>query len=72
MKHSAIVQDGQVNLLGMEVGGVCLGYSNAHYGHPRNMLLPTVCPNIGNGWETARRLDRPSIITGKFSTLTFP
>jgi len=46
------------------VGGVCLSFSNAHYGHPRNMILTTPCPNIGNGWETARKLDRPQVITG--------
>jgi allantoicase len=24
-----------VDLIAMENGGVCVGYSNAHYGHPR-------------------------------------
>ena len=29
-----------VDLLAMENGSVCLGYSDAHYGHPRNMARP--------------------------------
>ena len=27
-----------VDLVAAELGGVCVGYSNAHYGHPRNMI----------------------------------
>jgi len=46
----------------MENGGLCLGYSNAHYGHPRNLILPNPAANMGEGWETARRLDRPEIL----------
>jgi allantoicase len=44
-------------------GGVCIGYSNAHYGHPRNIILPGTPIDMSNGWETARRLDRPEILT---------
>ena len=47
----------------MENGGMCLGYSDAHYGHPRNMIMPREPENMGQGWETARRLDRPEILT---------
>jgi allantoicase len=28
----------EVDLLAASIGGVCVGYSNAHYGHPRNMI----------------------------------
>ena len=28
----------EVDLVAADMGGVCLGYSNAHYGHPRNMI----------------------------------
>ncbi|XP_058454549.1 allantoicase-like [Malaya genurostris] len=53
----------QVDLIGMLNGGQCLSYSNAHYGHPRNLIKPKRGINMGDGWETARRLDRPSILT---------
>lgn len=28
----------EVDLLALTNGGVCLGYSDAHFGHPRNMI----------------------------------
>lgn len=40
----------------------CSGSSNAHYGHPRNMIKPCKSESMADGWETARRLDRPEII----------
>eukprot|EP00929_Paragymnodinium_shiwhaense_P034704 TRINITY_DN18850_c0_g1_i1.p1 TRINITY_DN18850_c0_g1~~TRINITY_DN18850_c0_g1_i1.p1 ORF type:complete len:412 (-),score=76.22 TRINITY_DN18850_c0_g1_i1:349-1584(-) len=43
-------------------GGVALCWSNAHYGSPQNTLLPGRAPNMGNGWETARNPNRPSIL----------
>nr|CAD7575262.1 unnamed protein product [Timema californicum] len=43
-------------------GGVCEDYSNAHYGHPRNIIRPNEGVGMSDGWETARRLDRPPII----------
>ncbi|XP_021946063.1 allantoicase [Folsomia candida] len=52
-----------VDLASSEHGGISIGFSNAHYGHPRNMLLTRPIPNIGDGWETARRMDRPDVIT---------
>ncbi|XP_069543560.1 allantoicase [Brachyistius frenatus] len=48
-----------VDLLALTNGGVCLGYSNAHFGHPRNMIGLGRAANMADGWETARRLDRP-------------
>uniref|UniRef100_A0A3Q0T837 Allantoate amidinohydrolase n=1 Tax=Amphilophus citrinellus TaxID=61819 RepID=A0A3Q0T837_AMPCI len=47
-----------VDLVALTNGGVCLGYSDAHFGHPRNMILGRAA-NMADGWETARRLDRP-------------
>ena len=44
------------------LGGVCLGFSDAHYGHPRNMIKTEPADNMGDGWETARRLDRPAVL----------
>ena len=52
-------------------GGVCVAYSDAHYGHPRNMIAPDRGANMGDGWETARRLDRPAILEGKLCLAFF-
>jgi len=56
-------QNGLVDLVAMANGGVCIGYSDAHYGHPRNIILKGQPANMEGGWETARRLDRPEILT---------
>ncbi|XP_034944182.1 allantoicase-like isoform X2 [Chelonus insularis] len=51
-----------VDLIARENGGVCEKYSNAHYGHPRNLIKNENGVGMFDGWETARRLDRPAII----------
>ncbi|XP_043222614.1 allantoicase-like isoform X3 [Amphibalanus amphitrite] len=51
-----------VDLVLAKNGGVCVMHSNAHYGHPRNLIAPGRGVNMGDGWETARRLDRPAIL----------
>merc|ERR1719450_1210073 len=51
-----------VDLSSARLGGVCLGFSDAHYGHPRNMIKTDPADNMGDGWETARRLDRPAVL----------
>ncbi|XP_028157548.1 allantoicase-like isoform X2 [Ostrinia furnacalis] len=51
-----------VDLVSLLSGGTCQGYSNAHFGHPRNMIKPCKSKCMADGWETARRLDRPEII----------
>ncbi|KAL0967642.1 hypothetical protein UPYG_G00254840 [Umbra pygmaea] len=56
---SAMPTQKDVDLVAMINGGVCLGYSDAHYGHPRNMIGLGRSANMADGWETARRLDRP-------------
>lgn len=56
---SAMSTQGQADLVALVNGGVCLGYSDAHFGHPRNMIGLGRADNMGDGWETARRLDRP-------------
>ncbi|XP_066445328.1 probable inactive allantoicase [Eleutherodactylus coqui] len=50
------------DLLSMANGSVCLGYSDAHFGHPRNLIGLRRAADMGDGWETARRLDRPPIL----------
>lgn len=60
-----------IDLISVTNGGVCKGYSNAHYGHPRNIIRPDQAMTMADGWETARRLDRPSILEAdKFGILT--
>jgi len=56
-------KNGLTDLVAMENGGLCVGYSDAHFGHPRNLILPGEPANMGDGWETARRLDRPEVLT---------
>lgn len=51
-----------IDLVAMKNGGICRGYSNAHYGHPRNLIKSGSGVNMGDGWETARRLDRPAVL----------
>uniref|UniRef100_A0A182NGG0 Allantoate amidinohydrolase n=1 Tax=Anopheles dirus TaxID=7168 RepID=A0A182NGG0_9DIPT len=51
-----------IDAIAMLNGGRCTGFSNAHYGHPRNLIKPSEGANMGDGWETARRLDRPPIL----------
>lgn len=35
---SSVSNQERVDLIAMANGGVCLGYSDAHFGHPRNMI----------------------------------
>ncbi|XP_060947034.1 allantoicase isoform X1 [Limanda limanda] len=57
---SSVSTNQDVDLVALTNGGVCLGYSDAHFGHPRNMIGLGRAANMGDGWETARRLDRPT------------
>ncbi len=43
-------------------GGLGLACSNKHYGVPSNLLRPNQGKDMGDGWETARHPDRPSIV----------
>lgn len=52
----------QTDLAAQKNGGICKHFSNAHYGHPSNITRPGRGINMADGWETARRLDRPPII----------
>ncbi|XP_072939747.1 probable inactive allantoicase [Epargyreus clarus] len=51
-----------IDLLSLLNGATCQAYSNAHYGHPRNIIKPGKGFTMADGWETARRLDRPEVI----------
>lgn len=45
-----------VDLAAMENGGMVVGWSDMHFGHPRNLIAPGLAANMGEGWETARRV----------------
>lgn len=40
------------DVFSMQNGCKCLTFSNAHYGHPRNLTKPGTAANMGDGWET--------------------
>lgn len=45
-----------MDMTAMTSGGVLVGHSNAHFGHVRNLIEPQRARNMGEGWETARRV----------------
>lgn len=45
----------QIDLIGLKNGGRIVAFSDAHYGHPNNLLSPDRGINMGDGWETKRR-----------------
>ncbi|XP_078255343.1 allantoicase [Rhinoraja longicauda] len=59
---SAVSQRQTVDLAAMTNGGVCVGFSNAHFGHPNNIIGIGRSEVMSDGWETARRLDRPAVL----------
>ncbi|XP_032877547.1 probable allantoicase [Amblyraja radiata] len=59
---TAVSQKQTVDLVAMTNGGVCVGFSNAHFGHPNNIIGIGRSKVMSDGWETARRLDRPAVL----------
>mmetsp|Transcript_15495 Transcript_15495/g.23405 ORF Transcript_15495/g.23405 Transcript_15495/m.23405 type:complete len:394 (-) Transcript_15495:136-1317(-) len=43
-------------------GGVALAVSDAHYGKPANLIAIGRAPTMADGWETARKPNRPAIL----------
>lgn len=43
-----------IDMIGMQNGGRCLSYSNAHFGHPKNLNKPGRGLSMGDGWETGK------------------
>jgi allantoicase len=43
------------DLLAIKNGGRAVGWNDAHYGHPVNVLREDSGVNMGDGWETRRR-----------------
>jgi len=56
-----IPRDADIDLLSVLHGGRAISCSNAHYGHPRNLLAPGRGTCMGDGWETARQPKRPPV-----------
>ncbi len=50
-----------IDLAYISNGGLAIGCSNMHYGHPRNLTLPGRGRVMGDGWETARQPKRPPV-----------
>ncbi|WP_174492430.1 allantoicase [Acinetobacter sp. Marseille-Q1623] len=53
MEHVDVTQ--QIDLIGLKNGGRIVAFSDAHFGHPNNLLSPEAGLNMGDGWETKRR-----------------
>lgn len=54
--------DNLLDLVAIANGGECVKFSNAHFGHPKNLLSPLRATTMADGWETARRIDRTRIL----------
>ena len=46
---------GQVDLAGVENGGLVLSCSDMFFGHRHNLIMPGRALNMSDGWETKRR-----------------
>ena len=44
-----------LDLVALKNGGRVVAFSDAHYGHPQNLINPGRGVNMGDGWETKRR-----------------
>ena len=51
----------EINLTDLFHGAKAVGCSNAHFGKPENLLRRSKALIMADGWETARKADRPSI-----------
>jgi allantoicase len=50
-----IEPDQVLDLIGLKNGGRIVAFSDAHFGHPNNLIKPDAGLNMGDGWETKRR-----------------
>ncbi|KAE8911152.1 Allantoicase [Phytophthora fragariae] len=51
-----------LDLVSVAHGGKVVGFNDAHYGHPRNLMAPGRSKTMADGWETARKATRPAIL----------
>jgi allantoicase len=59
--RQAVLSLGWTEVSSLEHGGKGMACSNKHYGEPWQLIQPSLGKNMGDGWETARHPDRPSI-----------
>lgn len=59
---SIVKSDELIDLVSNENGGFCIGFSNGKYSKTKNLIKPGRGINMGDGWETARKPDRPAIL----------
>lgn len=52
----------EVDLVAARNGGKVVSFSDAHYGRAANLIAPGRARTMGEGWETARKPDRPPIV----------
>lgn len=45
-----------IDLVAMENGGICVGYSDSHFGHARHLIQPGRAELMSDGWETKRHV----------------
>jgi len=53
---------GPIDLLAAVNGGSAVSWSDAHFGQPSYLINPGRGINMGDGWETARKLTRPRVL----------
>jgi len=51
-----------IDLISAENGGSAVAWSDAHYGQPSYLINPGRGINMGDGWETARKMTRPRVL----------
>lgn len=59
-----------VDLVVMENGGMVVGWSDMYFGYFRNFIVFGLVVNIGEGWETVRRV-RICLVVGIFFCSSF-
>lgn len=55
VQHQQQPENQLIDQLALQNGGRVIAYSDAHFGHPRQLILPGRGLNMGDGWETKRR-----------------
>lgn len=46
-----------IDMLNLQNGGRCLNFSNAHFGHPQNLIKPGRATSMMDGWETGKKIE---------------
>ncbi|ETI39725.1 allantoicase [Phytophthora nicotianae] len=68
MDWTRVLSSKLLDLVSVEHGGKVVGFNDAHYGHPRNLMAPGRSKTMADGWETARKATRPPILKADAET----